>query len=565
MTPRVRNGLFAAGAILTLGVVVLGYWAERTLRASTPPLPSATVPASWHDVRESRGHSVHVGQEGIACNKCHDVAGGFHPPSLAVCAKCHEPQARMRHGLHGQMADEMGIVADCSACHVFGRQADHEPWNCIRCHEEPQGKLGAVQVHAVAPCSQCHHPHEEPAIAAAACLSCHLASDNRHAGIAGADSKNCLTCHQAHGPAEQAVERCQACHDKPHALRAGHERCTSCHEPHGFAVAEVKNCRSCHTAEVVLAEKQVPAHQQCTSCHDPHAPAQVSDGVCAKCHQSVSPAHPATEGHACTGCHDPHPKQAAGPLAQPCTSCHAFAHDDQAAHGKHAECLACHTPHAFAKPATPQVCAGCHAPQLAGTAHNAGHARCLDCHQGHPHDAALPPLACGGCHKDVHPRKEHLECVQCHEPHSGAPRALGQSCAQCHLKEQKSVAHEHADCLGCHTPHEGGKLPAAQCVSCHDKQASQNHGALAAGCTACHGIHAEQGPRATRQCTSCHEISKLPGMHTQPAHQDCKTCHEGAHDSGPFSDRKTCLTCHTKQQNHAPDAQLCQGCHVFGK
>ena len=58
-------------------------------------------------------------------------------------------------------------------------------------------------------------------------------------------------------------------------------------------------------------------------------------------------------------------------------------------------------------------------------------------------------------------------------------------------------------------------------------------------------------------------VAKLPGLHAQPAHQNRVTCHQGAHDPGPFSERETCIACHQKQREHIPDAQLCQGCHVF--
>jgi hypothetical protein len=67
----------------------------------------------------------------------------------------------------------------------------------------------------------------------------------------------------------------------------------------------------------------------------------------------------------------------------------------------------------------------------------------------------------------------------------------------------------------------------------------------------------------TPSCTSCHTPSKLPGLHAVQAHQDCKSCHDNAHKQEPWSERGTCLKCHGAQQQHVPEAQLCQGCHVF--
>jgi hypothetical protein len=88
---------------------------------------------------------------------------------------------------------------------------------------------------------------------------------------------------------------------------------------------------------------------------------------------------------------------------------------------------------------------------------------------------------------------------------------------------------------------------------------------LAAGCTECHGIHSDKGVRATPSCTSCHEVKKLPGLHAAEAHQQCVKCHVDAHDTGPWSARATCIGCHKDKQDHVPEAQLCQGCHVFRK
>ncbi len=568
---RLRNALALGLLLALLAAGALARWAFQVREKSLPPEPVTRVPESWHEFRDAPGHVVHVGERGIACVKCHDPARGFGPPRPRVCVSCHEREGRTRHGLHAAKLEVFAGTANCMACHNFGPTHQDRIWACLDCHDKPQGELGAVVVHADRACSNCHHPHNDPSIEPMACVSCHAKEANSHAGKPSTSPDNCLSCHQAHAGAKLADQRCQQCHkDKPQALFKGHPTCAGCHVPHDFARSAVKPCRSCHQSQHVLAEDKVAAHRQCTSCHEPHAVAQADDNTCRKCHSSVAPTHPQTEGHACLGCHRPHSTAAAVPPAQPCTSCHApIASSDQAAHGGRAQCTDCHKPHAFAKPAQAEACVGCHAVQLAAIAKNTGHATCLGCHRGTPHAAqlatGLAPVACTSCHKDVHPRPEHAQCTRCHEPHSGAPLPLAQSCGSCHQRQEHASVAPHRACLTCHTPHEGGKLPAASCTGCHAVKAKQNHGALAGGCTQCHGIHSDKGVLATPACTSCHQVGKLPGLHSVQAHQQCVKCHGGAHNQGPWSARATCLACHQKKKDHAPNAQLCQGCHVFRK
>lgn len=604
MKTALRMWIAGGATLVVIGGAALAGWVLRTREASLPSLPSATarVPAAWRSFRNGPGHVVHVGQEGIACNECHDVDHGFAPRGMKACSKCHAQQARIHHAVDDDIAGGAAI-ADCTSCHNFGPDTEDHEWDCIRCHEAPQGRLAAVQFHAQEACSKCHHPHEDPAIDPLDCRSCHMSSQNHHpmsasasvnahpaagagnaqagsfadAGHATDGNLNCLLCHSAHDAAQHAVDRCTSCHDKPHALfPQGHETCTGCHQPHAFQREQAMPCRSCHQDQHVLAETAVPAHRECTSCHDPHEVDRVGDETCKGCHSQVSPTHPAVHGETCIACHAPHPssrsagagqqaQHASSAIAGACTECHTFAANDHAAHAQHAECTSCHVPHNFANPEPSQVCTECHAKQFTLIAQNPGHATCLGCHQGHPHDARLDPRACASCHTDVHPREQHAQCLSCHEPHSGKPLAQSASCAQCHAKEQHTTAKVHDDCLGCHKPHEGSVPTAQTCQSCHRDKAEQNHGSIAAGCTACHDAHGAEGVRAAPACTTCHQPASLPGLHAQPQHQQCTKCHEGAHDEGPFSERATCLGCHKQQRDHVPEAQLCQGCHVFRK
>jgi hypothetical protein len=145
------------------------------------------------------------------------------------------------------------------------------------------------------------------------------------------------------------------------------------------------------------------------------------------------------------------------------------------------------------------------------------------------------------------------------------PQPQAQSCRRCHAAEHRSTLQVHRDCNTCHTPHGGGQRPEARCEHCHQQKAGEAHGAIARGCGGCHGVHATAGVLETPTCTNCHQPASLPGLHAEPGHRECTKCHDGAHDQGPFSARATCVSCHQKQRDHVPQAQLCQGCHVFSR
>jgi hypothetical protein len=610
MTVRGRVWLTLVALVVVAAAATAGYFVLRTRERSLPPAPVTRVPASWQDVRTGEGHVVHVQQAGIACEQCHGASATMQAPSVSVCRSCHASQAKMRHALDDALA--LGAasgddLADCLACHGFAASAPQSPWQCLRCHEEPQGAHAAIAEGAHDDCAVCHRPHEEPAIQPKACRDCHVSADNAHGGLPMEDGKNCLACHDAHGSAALANERCSNCHEQSEAIFVGHDRCAGCHVPHAFSKSDVASCTSCHAGQHTLAEAEAPAHRRCTSCHDPHAPKRADDGTCKGCHAKIAPTHPAVDGHDCVSCHAPHagaPLQGKathaasvthdassvqarrGPIAshQPCTSCHALAADDRAAHGGKADCTACHAPHAFAPPAATATCADCHRSQLASLARNPGHAKptagektpCASCHRGHPHEASMPPAQCSTCHTDVHPRPEHAQCSACHVPHAGTPRAQAESCQSCHAEQHAQAIPAHRECRTCHEPHTGRSLAKASCRSCHATQAKQGHGKLDLDCLECHAVHtgtgagkallgtaAAHGSPAKKACTQCHAPSKLGGLHQVQKHQTCSSCHGGAHDPGPWSERQTCVSCHRDRERHAPEAALCQGCHVF--
>jgi len=63
-------------------------------------------------------------------------------------------------------------------------------------------------------------------------------------------------------------------------------------------------------------------------------------------------------------------------------------------------------------------------------------------------------------------------------------------------------------------------------------------------------------------CTTCHQRSQLPGLHSKPQHQPCNRCHSG-HGEEPSMLRDACLSCHQDRKDHFPEAKRCANCHLF--
>src|SRR5436190_7485245 len=158
MSVRVRLAWLIGTAVLIGGVVVAGKYAMRERKQSEPPLPISSVPASWHQFREGEGHAVHVAQQGIACDRCHEPGPTFSAPSLQKCVTCHARESTIRHALHANATEAMLGLADCIACHSFGPGSETKTWRCIGCHETAQRHLAAVRAGTHDDCSLCHHP-----------------------------------------------------------------------------------------------------------------------------------------------------------------------------------------------------------------------------------------------------------------------------------------------------------------------------------------------------------------------------------------------------------------------
>ncbi|HET9554093.1 MAG TPA: hypothetical protein VFP50_14085 [Anaeromyxobacteraceae bacterium] len=176
----------------------------------------------WPQVGGSRGHTVHVERQKIACVKCHATSvHGFEPVS-AACVECH--------GKHLVGVSGMEKL-HCFACHEF---LTTEPGlrptrrDCMRCHSAqgihaPMGDHGGAMEMA---CAACHKPHAPPGQGLAACTTCH--EQMRKGGL--------------------------------HA-RAGHARCLDCHRPHTWTAAPT-GCARCHARAAEHAQQKA-----CAACH----------------------------------------------------------------------------------------------------------------------------------------------------------------------------------------------------------------------------------------------------------------------------------------------------------
>jgi hypothetical protein len=537
-----RRALIALAIAFACLLVAAGLGVKHFLAKEPGPPPEAPVivPARWAELRTSPGHMGHVGKQGIECKSCHDYEKeGFKNPGIAPCARCHATETTVAH--HGSAT----LPTDCLTCHVFA--PDQKAPTCISCHAAGPGLVGLagfdrldagapiapITTHATTECSTCHNPHRQPSGVSQACATCHEERAPSHAAHAG--SNGCADCHAPHTPAAAALTVCASCHSKPAGPKpAGHESCLTCHSPHEFTADRATVCANCHGAKPTLAATTVPAHALCTSCHTPHDPGAAASS-CTTCHANIQVSHGTKD--ACVNCHEAHPTDhalAATTKVNACTSCHAnMARTDTGAHAGGVACTSCHKEHDFDPPRNDlALCSGCHTKQATLTATNPGHKACDSCHGGNAHAPIAKPTTCGSCHK----------------------------------VEQSTAPKGHQLCENCHEPHSGQHLAAATCESCHENKTKGPHHAVAGGCATCHRPHGSAtvslGPAAPPACSTCHNVKELPALHTIPAHSACATCHS-SHD-GPRSDRTTCTgSCHADRRTHQPQAQVCDGCHVF--
>jgi len=140
-----------------------------------------------------------------------------------------------------------------------------------------------------------------------------------------------------------------------------------------------------------------------------------------------------------------------------------------------------------------------------------------------------------------------------------------ESCRRCHADQSVGSAHEEAHCLACHD--FLSTLPIIKprrrdCLRCHQRNARpivlSPTAPMQFTCSGCHHPHRPDEPVA---CAQCHKPDDLAGLHNEPAHQPCSSCH-AAHDWK--STRRHCLQCHSERYAHHPEAdKRCSDCHGF--
>jgi len=611
MKPAKRTVIVVAALALVGAAVAFVMW--RSGGGPVDQKVPANVPPTWASVRDSAGHTKHLGskKQDVVCRDCHDESNGkFAVLGETACTKCHEPQLKLTHV--GKPGPDH---TPCISCHAFGAKPAA---TCISCHAETQGKLAAVAVHATkdAPCTSCHMPHRDPQVKQADCAKCHTKIQASHgkqhvasdvtlargwldAGVglvekggspdpAGAPS--CTDCHAPHTRAVAATTTCNGCHatapkgPKP----SNHAACTTCHTPHDFERTAVAQCASCHTDKRHATEN--PAHATCTTCHAAHnTPAQ--KGVCTTCHSTKHTlAEAKVAKHAeCTSCHSPHDPKASPAAA--CATCHGNISAKHAP-GKSDRCVDCHSPHP--KAATPghpastlgtpgnhaiaQACSSCHTPAKSDTGFHAKGVACTNCHEPHSFSMAKPNATfCQKCHAPeqrlVATNKGHTDCMQCHAgPHS--PKEQKATCATCHKVEATTANDGHRDCNMCHEPHAGKVIPAAAaCKSCHAKEGASPHAKVNGtnsanvngSCTTCHRPHGPNGVAAPPPCATCHSPGSLPSLHRVGGAGRDGGVSLGPNGNAGHASCSTCHTAHDPAKAARADRATCTSCHTNKK
>lgn len=253
------------------------------------------------------GHEQHGrGVANIGCGDCHEMgAEKVKTPGTKQCKRCHEETTVAIH----PRAPAGSPAVECVTCHAFlvpdGGVA-HDRWSCLRCHDQPQGKVAAIVVHANERCADCHRPHTRPSASPRECLSCHRDREKapKHAIHARANARPCNDCHKPHQPAKSLVAQCAACHRSqrergPHKSISG--GCSACHRANGGKTPRSLGCDRCHESQKLPSLHRVAEHRQCLACHGAHSLPQSSRPTCLSCHENRVGHHP--EAALCSTCH----------------------------------------------------------------------------------------------------------------------------------------------------------------------------------------------------------------------------------------------------------------------
>lgn len=340
---------------------------------------------------------------------------------------------------------------------------------------------------------------------------------------------------------------CGACHTAPWSPVTMGDRCQACHTTitqelgnpqtlHGALLGTdpAAPCRACHTdhrgptgALTVLDNRKFPHDAVGYSLQGHATTAAGQPFACQDCHgDDISRFDAAT----CDACH-----RTADPLAMQLHT-RAFG----------ADCLACHdgrdtySQEAFDHNRVAFPLEGKHAPLS-----------CDACHQGAGNLDQLKatPQTCAGCHlkDDKHLGQFGNDCAACHNP------ANWQDAKIDHNKTAFPLLGKHTTtkCEACHVDKVFKGTP-QDCVSCH-REDDKHQGQFGADCAGCHtpedwakatfdhskAAFALTGAHIKTACTKCHTDNVFKGTP-----QECVRCHaDPAYHQGAFG--TDCQTCHT--------------------
>jgi nitrate/TMAO reductase-like tetraheme cytochrome c subunit len=506
----------------------------------------------------------------------------------------------------------------CTGCHVMApayqrfTQSEHDTLQCHQCHQQSIFASAKQLYFWVAERPQSIPPHAK--VPNRICASCHVTGEGKKLWQRIATTAG----HRTHLESDSAVLRniqCVRCHGvEVHHFAPVDSTCAQAHchinntiELGKMAQQTSLHCTACHAFKADVPPfvtrdsargTLVPGNKECLGCHEMR--------------QVLASFDPANDPHrgTCGMCHNPHTQHTPAEAKQSCTNsqCHADwrkvpFHVGPAHRRLGGECITCHVPHAARVDASD--CAGCHA---AVKARRAGRLNppmpfdtaaalrrvSLDLHHPFPAkgkgDAPFvddPPMArAPSTPADSFPHSRHksLTCITCHLPTRVRGKLVFEQPRGCQICHHQAAA--TSDCATCHaktdltTPEsvtvrvrvanapershpvtfDHGVHKNVKCVDCHTSPVTLEPGADVLRCAACHDDH----HAAARSCVACHNGSgpELRVAHAPPtaAHESCDACHQPEIVGRLVPDRRLCVTCHLKQQDHYA-TQECAVCH----
>lgn len=394
-------------------------------------------------------------------------------------------------------------------------------------------------------------PHERHARLFPTCTGCHAGVATN---VANDRYPTAAACAQCHDGVQQPKVAWDGARVAPSTLRFDH----AVHAQK--AASDGLDCRSCHTKDrtvFMAAGRAEPSG--CVGCHAHRASSHLAEdnALCATCHVPVAQAvrvsaeriarFPAPEGHARADFASTHGRDAAGPGAGACATCHARESCERC----HANAAALPTVTALSRdarvasnvtarlavaPPRYPVPASHRAPSFAwrhGAQADSGIASCANCHVR---------SGCEACHVGPLGREAITRLPTPSRPGQGVRLRLSSSWAQATpLQERfRLAASFHPDT----TPVESDTGGAgARAVRPHPPGWVTHHGTEAAQSAAtCSGCHTQR-----RFCSDCHDGEGRRRYH--PLNFTAR------HPSEAYGREKDCNLC------HQPEI-FCRSCHV---